>query len=156
MSKINEILDEFKGIVSGRGQRLVDGLLPTIIFILFYNFLGLNPALIGAILCSLLLAAIRILRRENLVYALGGIGAVLFAAAIAALSGSGEGFFVPGLISGGLTVVLCTASVLFNKPLVAWTSALTRRWPRADLAGRGVDRNGRRPRCDRRFRTTRL
>jgi hypothetical protein len=47
----------------------------------------------------------------------------------ALLSGSGRGFFLPGLISGTVTVVLCVVSVALNRPVVAWTSFVTRRWP---------------------------
>jgi hypothetical protein len=43
--------------------------------------------------------------------------------------GNAKGFFLPNVISGGATTLLCLLSVLFGKPLVAWTSYLTRRWP---------------------------
>ena len=68
-------------------------------------------------------------KKENLFYALGGLGAVLLAAGFALLSGSEEGFFIPGLVSGGLTVVLCFVSVSVRRPLAAFSSHLTRRWP---------------------------
>ena len=69
-----------------------------------------------------------IARKENLAYALGGLGGTLLAAVFVKLSGSGSGYFLPGFVSGAVTVVLCIVSVAFNRPLVAWTSFITRRW----------------------------
>ena len=60
---------------------------------------------------------------------MGGLGAVLLAAGFALLSGSDVGFFIPGLVSGGLTVISCFLSVLIKRPLAAFSSYLTRRWP---------------------------
>jgi hypothetical protein len=48
---------------------------------------------------------------------------------VAYLSGSESGFFVPGLIGGVLTILICVGSVVLRKPVAAWTSYLTRRWP---------------------------
>ncbi|MGD2159411.1 MAG: DUF3159 domain-containing protein, partial [Anaerolineales bacterium] len=58
----------------------------------------------------------------------GGVGVGL-SALIAWLLGGAEGYFLPGIISGAFTVVLCLVSVIVKRPLVAWTSFLTRRWP---------------------------
>jgi hypothetical protein len=57
------------------------------------------------------------------------LGGVALAAGFIYISGSEAGFVIPGLISGGITVFLCLGSVLFKRPLAAWTSYLTRRWP---------------------------
>jgi hypothetical protein len=76
-----------------------------------------------------LIAVVRLLRRQSLIYALGGVGGVLFAIAIAKLLGRAEGFFLPGIVSGGATIVVAVLSVIFRRPLVAWTSFIARRWP---------------------------
>ena len=44
-------------------------------------------------------------------------------------SGSEAGFFLPGFVSAAVTILLCVVSVALNRPMVAWTSFLTRRWP---------------------------
>jgi len=66
---------------------------------------------------------------KSLVYSLTGLGGVLLAAVFVNLSGSESGFFLPGLISGAVTVVLCVVTVAINRPLAAWTSYIARRWP---------------------------
>ena len=90
---------------------------------------GLNAALWGALAAAALFALIRIVKKETLVYSLGGLGGVLLAAVFVNLSGSESGFFLPGLISGAVTVVLCVVTVAINRPMVAWTSYIARRWP---------------------------
>ena len=129
MAKIKELLEEFKSVFSGRRVKLLDSFLPLLVFLIVNASIGLTSALWGALIISGLFALYRIFQKESLVYALGGLGGVLLAAVFVRLSGSESGFFIPGLISGGLTVVLCVISVVVNRPLVAWTSFITRRWP---------------------------
>ena len=129
MSRFKELQEEFKAVLSGRGARLLDSFTPLLIFLIANPLFGVNVALGAALAAAGLFAIARIVKRESLVYALGGLGGVLLAGIFVKLSGSDAGFFLPGLISGGITVVLCTVSVVINRPLVAWTSFITRRWP---------------------------
>jgi hypothetical protein len=55
----------------------------------------------------------------------GGILAIL----AAKLLNRAEGYFLPGVITGILTAVICGVSVVIGRPLVAWTSHIVRRWP---------------------------
>ncbi len=130
MSSFQEILEELRSVLSGRARRLLDSFLPLVVFLVFSPLAGLNVALWAAGGVAALFAIYRILRQESLVYALGGLGGVALAGVFALVSGSGRGFFLPGLISGGITVIVCVVSVAFNRPVVAWTSMVARRWPR--------------------------
>ena len=129
MSKRKELQEEFREIFSGKGARLFDSFVPLLVFLIANSLIGLNYALGGALGTAGLFAFYRIVKRENLVYAFGGFGGVLLAAVFVKISGSETGFFLPGLISGAVTVILCVVSVAINRPLVAWTSFITRRWP---------------------------
>lgn len=129
MNRLNELREELKSVLSGRGARLLDSFLPPVIFLILNSLAGVDVALWGALAVAALFAVIRIGRKENLAYALGGLGGTLLAAVFVKLSGSGSGFFLPGFFSGALTIILCVISVAINRPLVAWTSFLTRRWP---------------------------
>jgi hypothetical protein len=129
MTKLKELREEFSLVLSGRRLKLLDSFLPLLVFLIANSLVGLNLALWGAIAVATLFAIYRIIRKESLVYSLGGSGGVLLAAVFVNLSGSGSGFFLPGLISGGLTVVLCVVTVAINRPVVAWTSFIARRWP---------------------------
>lgn len=129
MDKIRELQAELKTVFAGRGAKVLDVIVPMLVFLVTNPILGLSASLGAAIGSGILIFLFRIFRQENIYYALGGLGAVLLAAGFALLSGSGVGFFIPGMVSGGLTVLLCLLSVLFKRPLAALSSHLTRSWP---------------------------
>ena len=78
-----------------------------------------------AIWTSLGLAVIitlsRLVKRQSWLYAFGGAGGVVLAVVIALLSGRAEGFFIPGIVSGAISVLLSLVSVLAGRPMVAFT-----------------------------------
>jgi hypothetical protein len=103
--------------------------LPPILFLLSNGLAGFTAAMIGALDLSVLIAILRLRRGQFLLYALGGMGSVGLAITLALLLGRSEGFFLPGIVNGGLTVALTLVSLLIRKPIVAWTSHLARCWP---------------------------
>lgn len=129
-SKIREIAQEFRTVVAGRAK-LLDSILPPLAFLILNALLGLGFGLGGALAIAGLLTAARLLRGQTPLYALGGVGGVALAALIAWLLGREEGFFLPGIVTNALTVLLILISLLAGRPLVAWTSHLARRWPLA-------------------------
>ena len=129
MDKASEIREEFLSIFSGTGTRLLDSVVPLLIFFAGNQFVGVDAALWGALAAAGIFAVYRIARRESLVYALAGFGGVALAAVFVSLSGSEANFYLPGLITNALTIAVCVVSVLVSRPLVAWTSRITRRWP---------------------------
>ncbi len=129
MDKIKELGEELKTVFSGRGTRILDSILPVLIFMGVRSLAGLKVALGAAAGIALVIFLVRIVKKSNFYFALGGLGVVLIAGGIALISGSEAGFYLPGLLSGGLTVLLCLLSVIIKRPLAAWSSHLTRRWP---------------------------
>jgi hypothetical protein len=130
MARIQELREELVSVLSGRGIKLADSTLPLVIFLLGNWLLDLFWAIFAGIAVGVLFLIYRLIKKEKLVYAITGIGAVGIAAGIAFLSNLGTGFLIPGLVSGLLTVLVCIGSVLIKKPLAAWTSMISRRWPR--------------------------
>ena len=128
MSKPDELIAELREVVFSR-NKWFDSFLPPVVFIILNAFTSLELALAGALLIALLFGIYRLIRRQVWTYALGGIGGVILAGLIAWFLGGAEGYFLPGIISGGLTAFLCVVSVFIRRPLVAWTSYITRRWP---------------------------
>ncbi|MBN1265137.1 MAG: DUF3159 domain-containing protein [Anaerolineales bacterium] len=129
-NKISELLGELHMVLAGKGSRVFDSTVPLVVYLLLNSIFSGWVGTAGAAGAALLLLILRLLRRESPVYALGGFGAAALAVVFSQLAGTGTGFFVPGLLSGAISVALCVVSVLLNRPLVAWTSHLTRRWPR--------------------------
>ena len=125
--KVRELLEEFRAVMGKVG--LLDTILPPVLFLLLNGLAGFKAAMIGALGLSVLIAILRLRRGQSLLYALAGLGSVGLAIGLALLLGRSEGFFLPGIVNGGLTVALALVSLLIRKPMVAWTSYLARRWP---------------------------
>jgi hypothetical protein len=128
--KSRELLDEFRTVFRGRGN-LVDSIVPPLLFVLMNALLGFDVATWGSLAVALVITGIRLVKRQPLRYAFGGVGGVVVAVVVARLLGRAEGYFLPSVVSGAATVVGCLASVLAGRPLVAWTSYVARRWPLA-------------------------
>jgi hypothetical protein len=130
MSKLKELRMEFLSVFSGAGSRLLDSALPLLVFLIGNPLLGAGIALWGALALAAVFTLYRILKKESVVYSLAGFGGVALAGVFVLISGSETGFYLPGLVTTAGTIILAVVSVLFNRPMVAWTSILTRRWPR--------------------------
>jgi hypothetical protein len=127
-NRFGEIWEELQTVFSGR-VRWTDALLPPLLFLIVNAIFSFQIALWGSLGIALLFVGFRLFRRQPLRYALGGLGGVLLATIVARFVGSAEGYFLPGIVSGVLTSLLCLVSVAVRRPLVAWTSYITRRWP---------------------------
>lgn len=128
MERVRELVTEFRTVVAGRNN-LLDSIVPPIIFLLVNAIWGFQYAMWGSLALAGVIAVIRLLRGQSVLYALGGVAGVALAIVIVQVLGRAEGYFLPGIVIGGFTVLLCLASVLVGKPLVAWTSYIARRWP---------------------------
>ena len=124
-NRFSELSDEFRAVLGGR---LIDAILPPILFLIANAIWGLQVAMWTALGLSIILGIRRVRRGESLTYGLLGVFSILLAIGLVSLLGRAESFFLPGLISGGLTVGLCLISLLIGRPLTAWSSFITRRW----------------------------
>jgi hypothetical protein len=127
-NKATEIWDEFRSVVMVRGN-LFDTIFPPLLFVLLNFTLGFSIAVWSSLAIAAIIAVRRLIMRQSLLYVLGGLSGVILAILISHLLQRTEGFFLPNIIGGGITVLLCLVSVIFRRPLVAWTSFLARRWP---------------------------
>ena len=127
-SKWHELLEEMRTVFTGRNS-FFDAILPPIIFLLINGLVGFQAAMWSALILSAGIAILRIVRKQSLTYALAGVGSVAVAIGLARYLGKSEGFFLPGLISGSMTLLLTILSLVIRRPMVAWTSYIARRWP---------------------------
>mgnify|MGYP005855501713 CR=1 FL=1 len=126
--KLKEITEELREVVLKRSN-VFDSLLPPLLFLIINAIAGLNTAMYASLILGGLLTISRLVRRQPLIYALGGLAGAGAAYLISRFLGRAEGVFIPGIANGVLTVILCLVSVLVRRPVVAWTSFLARRWP---------------------------
>ena len=125
--KWRELLDEFR-LVLGKGS-LLDAVLPPVIFLIINSIFGFQAAMWTSLGLAVLIAGLRLARGQSLLYALAGIGSIGFAIGIVWILGRSVGYFLPNLVSGGMTLALSLVSLLIRRPFVAWTSFIARRWP---------------------------
>jgi hypothetical protein len=128
MTRYEELLSELRTVVLSRNKWL-DSILPPIIFLVLNAVSDYTIAIIGALFAAVLIGTYRLLRQEPVRYAFGGAGGVLVAGFLARFVGGAQGYFLPGIITGALTTLICLVSIFVKRPMVAWTSYLTRRWP---------------------------
>lgn len=104
----------------GGGRGLVDSGLPGALFVAVYTLDGqeLKPALWAALGLALLLAILRVLRREPLQQAVAGVVGVGIAAWFAHRTGEARNYFVPGFLLNVAYVVAYAVSALVRWPVV--------------------------------------
>lgn len=125
MQLLKDIKDELKQFLSGK---TVDALIPPIIYVLVNNLAGLKVAVISAWTIAIILALFRLLKRESILYALGGIAGVAFASGFALLSDNAANYFLPKILGSGGLFLLLIISLLIGKPAAAILSHLSRGW----------------------------
>ena len=124
--KLRELFEEFKDVL---GAKLLDVLLPPLLFLIGNQFWSLGVGAVLAAIAGLGLLLIRWRRGESLLYAVSGAVGAGIAIGFALLFKQAGGFFIPDLASGAVFVLLSAVSLLLRKPITAWTSFVTRRWP---------------------------
>lgn len=128
MPDSKELLEELKSVFSG-SNALLDSTLPPLLFLVINTLFGFQAAMGSSLAVAVVITISRIARKQRIWYALGGIGAAGLAIGLRYLFNTATAFFLPILINGGLTTLILLASILVRRPAVAFTSALTRRWP---------------------------
>jgi len=128
MPDSKELIEEFKSIFSGSNS-LLDSFLPPLLFLVINALFGFQQALWASLGIGMVITALRLLRRQKIAFALGGLGAALFAIGLRYFLNSSKAFFLPALINDSLIMLALLVSIIVNRPAVAFTSALTRRWP---------------------------
>lgn len=108
------LVDAFGGV---RG--MVDMTVPGFVFVLLYTITkNLGVSAWSAVGVTVLLAVVRLVRRETLKHAFGGVLGVAIGAFIAMKSGKAQDFYLPSMIYGVLLGVLYAVSALVRWPLL--------------------------------------
>lgn len=127
-NKLSELLQELRAVVFS-SRSVIDIVVPPLLFLALVKWLGFLYAVWGALSLAVLFVVWRIVRRQSVLTAVGGVVGVLLSLALVQILNREEGFFLPGILTGMATVLLTVGSIIAGKPMVAWTSYLARRWP---------------------------
>ena len=94
--------------------------LPALVFVIAYTASGndLTLAVWSAVGLGVVLAVVRLLRRETLQFALAGLAGVALAAFVASRTGRAEDFFLPGLLLNAGYAAAYAISIAVRWPLI--------------------------------------
>lgn len=103
----------------GGGKGVFDSSVPALVFVAVRLFSDLNTAVVAAVATGLLVVGYRRLRGESLQYCLSGFFGLLVAVAISKATGTGKGFFLPGIVLTAISGLGFALSNLLKQPAVA-------------------------------------
>ncbi len=103
----------------GGKNGIIDVALPSVIFLLYFNIShSLSAASISAIVTALVLAIIRLIRKDTLKHVLIGLVGVIFSAFFAWKTGSAKNYFAPSLWKNTGFALFYVAGNLMKWPII--------------------------------------
>ena len=103
----------------GGGRGLLDSALPATVFVLARLATdSLTTAIVVALVCGALLLGLRLRRGEPLQQVGSGFFGLVIAVVVARATGTGEGFFLPGIVTTAGTGVAFVVSLALGRPAV--------------------------------------
>jgi uncharacterized protein DUF3159 len=110
-------------------QGIVDSLVGPLVFLVLYRTAGLGAAVLGAGAVALALLAWRKLSGGDTTTAWYGVAGVALGAALAGVTGSSDGYFLPKVVSNVLYGTGFLVSVVIGRPLIGVAWAFFHRQP---------------------------
>ena len=111
---VGSFLSLFGGV-----KGLIDSSVPVLVFIGVRLFSNLNTAIIAAVVSGVLILILRQARGESLQQAFSGFFGLLIAVVFARATGTGKGFFLPGIILTAVSGLGFLVSLLVRRPAIA-------------------------------------
>jgi len=105
--------------VFGGVRGLFDSSLPAAVFVLVRLFAPLNTAIVAAVVSGLLVVVLRRSRGQSLQQAASGFFTLVLAVVISRSTGTGKGFFLPGILITAGSGLVFLVSLLLRRPAVA-------------------------------------
>ena len=126
--QFSEIKSEVLGLNESENN-VFDSILAPVFFVLLNRFFDLNIAIIGTGFLVVLTIIYRVLRKDDLKFAVIGVVGTIVALLIARFQGSASGFFLPGIIRDLSIALIGFVSILIRRPFTIYSSQYFRKWP---------------------------
>ncbi|WP_326687286.1 MULTISPECIES: DUF3159 domain-containing protein [unclassified Streptomyces] len=110
---------------AGGVRGVIYSALPVLAFVIAHNFRGLKASIIAAFAVAVAIGVERLVRRESVQPAVGGVFGVAIAAGVVWFTGSAKDYFLIGIWASLAGAILFLLSVLVRWPLagVVWNAA---------------------------------
>ena len=128
-NKFHEIIEEIKIIFSKESYRFIDTSVPLFAYVILSIFTEKYTAFYCIVGLSLIILIVRLIGKQKITFILSGFGIVALFFFVDLLNQDNRAVLLPSIISGSIILISCLGSVLIGKPLAAYSSAITRRWP---------------------------
>ena len=119
-----EIRDEEALLAQAVGgwRGMIDSALPSAVFLIAYVVSGnqLTPSIWAAVIAGVLIALLRLARRESLQQVISGFIGVAISAFFASKTGRAEAFYLPGLLLNAVYATVLAASALIGHPIIGY------------------------------------
>ena len=112
------------GEMIGGRRGVVDASLPGVTVVIVDAFASLMWAIAAALLTAVVLAILRVLRREPLRQAAMGLLGLVGAAALARFTGEAKNYFLPGILLNAAYALVAMGSIAIGKPLLGYVAAM--------------------------------
>jgi hypothetical protein len=106
----------------------LDAIIPPFVYLIVNGQFGLLAAVLSASSVALAFGLYRLKQKQSWGYALGGLVSILLAGALALIADNATNYFLPGIISNALILVIAVITLVIDKPMAAYVSHLTRGW----------------------------
>ncbi|WP_167131673.1 DUF3159 domain-containing protein [Paramicrobacterium chengjingii] len=115
-----ESLDAKTLIAAMGGVRgILEAILPGLVFLVAYTVSRqLLPAIVAASVIGVIFTIVRLIQRQTLLQAITGLIAIGISAALAAITGNAEDFYLPGFWTNGIYLIALAVSVFARWPLI--------------------------------------
>ena len=128
MRLVRDIYDELKKVVFSR-PGIADLVLPPMAFLILNITTGFYSGLFVSLSMTAAFIIYRFIRKDSAKRSLEGLLVTLIAFGLVFLLKREEGIFLPSMLTGAVTVILALLSIAAKRPLVAWSSFISRGWP---------------------------
>ena len=111
----------------GGVRGIIESSAPGIVFVVaFLGWGGFQVPTIAAVATMVVAVAVRLVQRQPISPALGGVVGVVIGAVWAWIAGEPSEYFVPGFVTNAITAVVLTASIVARWPVVGFVLAAAR------------------------------
>ena len=114
-------MSDQKKVIDALGGKkgLLDSGLPALVFLIAFNFgKDLQRAATAAIITALVLAILRLAKKDTLQHVISGLIGVVFCAFLARKTGSAADYFLPGLITNAIYGSVYLVANLVGLPII--------------------------------------
>lgn len=121
---VSEIKDDSALLASALGgwSGVIDSGLPFVVFTVAYLVTerNLETSIYASVGTALVLALLRLIRKQSLQQVFSGLIGIAIAAFIADRTGNADNFFLPGIITNAAYASACLISIALHKPLLGY------------------------------------